>query len=278
MPSQTALMAAAARAAHLIVDDRPPIFADTVAAALLGERADELIGYHRANPTHPLLADVRGLVAARSRYTEDQLGGATQYVILGAGLDTFAERVTTGIRVFEVDHPATQHWKRRRLAARGVPEKVTFVAVDLESDALHDRLVGAGFDPEVPAVVSWLGVLPYLTPPAIAETLAVLGGFAPGTQLVADYLLPEGLRDEAGESYVELVAAATAERGEPWRTYLRPDEATALLHRHGFGEVRHVHQRDCVDPTLWRRTDVLRPIDLAVLAHATVTGAARARR
>jgi O-methyltransferase involved in polyketide biosynthesis len=122
-PSRTALTAAAARAAHLIVDDEPVIFADTLAQALLGERAEELISYHRAHGTHPVLAGARAQVICRSRYAEDRLAeaigrGTRQYVLLGAGLDSFAYRspLARQVRVFEVDHPATQEYKRRAWA------------------------------------------------------------------------------------------------------------------------------------------------------------------
>lgn len=116
-PSMTALLAAAARAAHLIVDDAPPLFADTAAYALLGERADEFVGHHRTYGDHPLLAGARVGVTTRSRYTEECLAssvraGIGQYVILGAGLDSYAYRSSGGVKVFEVDHPPTQEWKR----------------------------------------------------------------------------------------------------------------------------------------------------------------------
>ena len=123
-PSLTALTAAAARAAHLIVDNEPVIFADTLAQAMLGERAEELISYHLAHGTHPVLASARAQVTCRSRYAEDRLAdaigrGIGQYVLLGAGLDSFAYRspLAGRVRVFEVDHPATQEYKRR---VRGV--------------------------------------------------------------------------------------------------------------------------------------------------------------
>ena len=132
-PSRSALTAAAARAAHLIVDGQPTIFADTLAAALLGDRAEELIGYHRLHGTHPVLVGARVQVTCRSRYAEDALAraigaGVTQYVILGAGLDSFAYRgglLAGRVRVFEVDHPASQEVKRAALAAAGieVPEQ-----------------------------------------------------------------------------------------------------------------------------------------------------------
>ncbi len=278
-PSLTALTAAAARAAHLIVDSEPPIFADTLAAALLGDRAGELIGYHRLHGAHPVLAGARTQVTCRSRYTEDALGravcgGVTQYVILGAGLDSFAYRgrPAEGIRVFEVDHPATQDWKRRALAAAKVPVPgyLTFVAADLAADPLADRLAAAGFDAAAPALVSWLGVTVYLRPEAITRTMADVAGFAPGTELIADYMLPEDMRDEAGAVYASLVGQASAERGEPWLSCFAPGEMTDLARQAGFAEVRNVRQRDTIPARLWRRPDSLRPADLAVLFHGVV--------
>jgi methyltransferase (TIGR00027 family) len=278
LPSQTALMAAAARAAHLIVDHEPVIFADELAAVLLGDQADELISYHRAHGTHLVLSCARAQVLCRSRFTEDHLAtcvraGLTQYVILGAGLDSFAYRSAPGpVRVFEVDHPATQRWKRAHLASAGitVPDTVSFAALDFERDSLASRLAQAGFDPSRPALVSWLGVTMYLTQAAIGQTIAEISGFAPGTQLVTDYMLPAGLRDDTGDAYAALVAPAAAERGEPWLTFLAPDDMSALLAGHGFGAVEHVRQRDAVPAALWDRADSLRPADLSVLVRATI--------
>jgi methyltransferase (TIGR00027 family) len=281
LPSQTALTAAAARAAHLIVDREPVIFADDLAATLLGEQAEEFISYHRLHGTHLVLSSARAQVVCRSRFTEDHLAacvgdGVSQYVILGAGLDSFAyrtARTTDGPdRIFEVDHPGTQDWKREHLAAAGIgePDRVSYVPMDFERDSLAGRLGQAGFDPARPALVSWLGVTMYLTRAAISQTLAGIGGFAPGTQLITDYMLPPGLRDEAGATYAGLVAPAAAERGEPWLTFLAPGGMTALLEGHGFGAVEHVRQRDSIPAALWDRTDSLRPAALSVLARATV--------
>ena len=274
--SFTALTAAAARAAHLIVDDEPRIFADTLAAALLGERAEELISFHKLHGTHPVLAGARVQVTCRSRYTEDALSraGVTQYVVLGAGLDSFAYRAGPGgrIRVFEVDHPATQDWKRRALATARipVPDGLTFVEADLASDSLGGRLGAAGFDAPAPALVSWLGVTMYLTPAAIAQTMAAVGGLAPGSELIADYQLPEQMRDEPGAVYGTLVAQASAERGEPWLSYFTPAQMTDLGREAGFAQVRNVRQRDTVPGELWARPDSLRPADLAVLFHGVI--------
>ena len=278
-PSFTALTAAAARAAHLAVDQEPWIFADTLAAPLLGERAEELISYHKLHGTHPVLAGARVQVTCRSRYTEDALSravsrGVGQYVILGAGLDSFAYRAGLAgrVRVFEVDHPATQDWKRRALAAAQVPvpEAVTFVAADLATDSLAGQLLAAGFDTAAPALVSWLGVTMYLTPDAVTDILTAVGRLAPGTELIADYMLPAGLRDEAGAVYGELVAAASAERGEPWLSCFAPGEMTDMARQAGFREVRNVRQRDAIPAGLWQRPDSLRPAALAVLCHGDV--------
>jgi methyltransferase (TIGR00027 family) len=279
-PSGSALTAAAARAAHLIVDGEPRIFADPLAAVLLGDRAEELIGYHRRRGTHPVLVGARVQVTCRSRYAEDVLaraigGGVSQYVILGAGLDSFAYRgglLAGRVRVFEVDHPASQQAKRAALAAAGIgePDSVRYVPADLARDALGGCLDAAGFDASLPAVVSWLGVTMYLTAEAVAETMTALARLAPGTELIADYLLPAGERDEAGELYGTLVARASAEQGEPWRSYFTPEQMAGLAGRAGFGAVRAVSQRDTIAAQLWQRADSLRPARLAMLFHGAV--------
>jgi methyltransferase (TIGR00027 family) len=276
-PSQTALLAAAARAAHLIVDDEPLIFADTLADALLGDRAEEFTGYHRAHGAHIVLSTARAQVTCRSRYAEDRLAaairrGVTQYVILGAGLDSYAYRAGPAgqVRVFEVDHPATQQWKRWQLARAQipVPGSVSFVPADFEAGSLTGRLIANGFSLARPALVSWLGVTMYLTRDAISRTLAEIGGFAPGTELVTDYMLPEAMRDEVGRTYAELVMPVAAQRGEPWLSFFRPDEMSALLAGHGLGAAEHIRQHDQVESAAWNRSDSLRPSSLSYLARA----------
>ena len=280
-PSLTALTAAAARAAHLIVDTEPVIFADTLAQAMLGERAEELISYHRAHGTHPVLAGARAQVTCRSRYAEDRLAdaigrGIGQYVLLGAGLDSFAYRspLAGQVRVFEVDHPATQEYKRRvREVAGGdggTAGGVRFVAADFGRDSLGEALRRAGFDAGQPALVSWLGVTMYLDESAIEATVAVLGGFAPGTEVVVDYMLPAGMRDAAGQMYADLVGQAAAEWGEPWRSAFAPGAMAALLARHGFGPARDVRQRDMIPAAAWDRSDALRPAELFRIAHVAI--------
>jgi methyltransferase (TIGR00027 family) len=276
--SETALTAAAARAAHLIVDGTPVIFADTLAATLLGDRAGELLDYHRKHGDHPVLAGARAQVTCRSRYTEERLArsvrdGVRQYVLLGAGLDSFAHRSALAgrVRVFEVDHPATQEWKRERLSAAGIatPDNLTYVPADFEQGAagVLDR---AGLDPSRPAVFSWLGVTMYLTRSAIADTLATIGRYPPGTEVILDYLVPAELRDEAGQAYVDLVAPVAGQRGEPWLTFPHPDEMADLLAGHGLRPVEQVGLRDMVDAALWHRRDALRPAELSRIARGRV--------
>jgi methyltransferase (TIGR00027 family) len=273
--SRTALTAAAARAAHLIVDGPPTIFADPLAAPLLGGDADELLSYHRLNGSHLVLVGARAQVICRSRYLEDRLAeavdrGTDQFVILGAGLDTFAHRspLAHRVRTFEVDHPASQDDKRVRVAAAGLAGTVSYVDVDVEADDPLARLVAAGFDPTRPAVVGWLGVCMYLTADAIADTAARLARLAPGSELILDYLLSEALRDEAGQSYVDQVAPVSAQWGEAWRSCFAPEELDEVLRRAGFGSTVHIGQRETVPAALWDRTDALAPARLAAIAHA----------
>ncbi len=274
----TALLAAAARAAHLVVDAAPPLFADTAAYALLGDRADELVGHHRAYGEHPLLAGARVGVTTRSRFTEERLAegvraGIGQYVILGAGLDSYACRSQSGeaVRVFEVDHPATQRWKRALVAEAGLASTyATYVPIDLETEPLAYGLLQHGFDPARPALFSWLGVTMYLTRAAIAETLTAIAAFAPGTRIVLDTVLPAGHRDEAGQLYADLLVPAFAKRGEAWVSFFTPDEIAGLLAACGWETIEQVSQRASVDAALWDRSDALRPAELSLLTHARV--------
>ncbi|GII97601.1 class I SAM-dependent methyltransferase [Sinosporangium siamense] len=276
-PSLTALMAAAARAAHLVVDREPLLFEDTLAHTLLGESAEQLIGYHRAHGDHLILSGVRAQVTTRSHYTERRLAasGLPQYVILGAGLDTFAHRspLASRIAVYEVDHPATQRWKRGLLTtARLTPQgEVTFVGADFEADDLFDRLVAHGFDPARPALVSWLGVSMYLTAGAVTSTLTAVGRLAPGSELVMEYALPSSLRDERGAAFAEFAMAASAERGEPWLSFFTPAELSALLTAANLEPAEDVRQEHAVDHAHWQRRDPLLPADACRLVRAVVT-------
>jgi methyltransferase (TIGR00027 family) len=277
-PSRTALVTAAARAAHLIVDREPRIFEDTL-AVLLGGLAKELVGAHRDSADSQNLAHVRVAITTRSRYTEHRLAeavrrGIGQYVLLGAGLDSFAYRspFADQVHVFEVDHPATQAWKRERLGAASiaVPSGVTFVAVDFRVDRLGDRLLEMGFDVTRPAFVSWLGVTQYLTTDAITTTLDAISGLAQGTELVMEYLVPAEMRDEPGQALAEFFMPRAAQSGEPWVTFFTPTGIAEILAARGFVLTEDVGRRDQVEPSLWQRSDGLRPHELGRLVHAVV--------
>jgi methyltransferase (TIGR00027 family) len=270
--SRTALMAAAARAAHLVVDDEPYVFEDPLAAPLLGDRADELIAYHRLHGDHPVLAGARAQVLCRSRYTEDTLHGSgyTQYVVLGAGLDSYAYRSRDGIRVFEVDRAATQEYKRTAVRAAGLTDgadaaEAVYVPLDFEQDDLLDRLVAHGFDPLRPAVVSWLGVTMYLTRPAVERTLAGVAHLAPGTVLVLDHMVPEPDRDSAAQAYVAAVGPMNAQNGEAWLSFFSPADLATLLGAHGM-TAEHTNQHEI----LGTRSDALKPSNLSWITRGTL--------
>jgi len=146
-------------------------------------------------------------------------------VVLGAGLDTFACRNPhRGLRVFEVDHPSTQAWKRERLAAQaiGVPSSMRFVAVDFEKQRLDERLAAGGFRADRPAFFSWLGVTIYLSPQAVAGTLRTIAACARGSQVVFDFATPPADMTEAERQRHEASARQVARSGEPWINYYRP--------------------------------------------------------
>ena len=174
------------RAAHQLYDDPPLVFADPMALRILAEESRvELREREEMERTHPFARGMRAFLCARSRFAEDALAravdqGVRQYVLLGAGLDTYAMRSPHGdVRVFEVDHPATQAWKQHRLEQGGihVPATVTFVPVDFEREELMTKLVVSGFDAHAPALCSWLGVVPYLTREAAVGRSARWAGF-----------------------------------------------------------------------------------------------------
>lgn len=241
-PSRTALGAAGYRAAHQLLEGGK-VFSDPLARTILGDGADTIIAGLSANPAQK---GMRIFIAARSRFAEDCLGvavsrGVRQAVVLGAGLDTFALRnpySDLGLRVFEVDHPATQAWKRRRLSEVGlaIPASLTFAAIDFESDDLGYGLRDAGFDPERPAFFIWLGTVPYLGRDAIAATLRYIAS-VPESEVVFDYSEP--LENYPPERRAEIAALGsyTAEIGEPWLSHFDPDEIAQELREYGFGDL-----------------------------------------
>lgn len=245
-PSRTALLTAYARAYHQIAD-RPAIFTDPLAARLLGVTAEELaeLGTLATDHLGDMVSDRprRLFFAARSRFAEDAVAaaitaGVRQVVILGAGLDTFAYRNTRpDLRVFEVDHPATQAWKRERLTTAGIdrPESLTFVPVDFETQTLAAGLESTGFTRTDPAVFVWLGVVFYLTPNAAHTTLEYIAAQAQPVEVVFDYLQPATTEED--RTYQQARADRLARVGEPLFSYFTPDDIAAQLRALGFTDI-----------------------------------------
>jgi methyltransferase (TIGR00027 family) len=243
--SRTALGAAGHRAAHQVLEGGR-IFADPLAVRILGSYADELIKKAEAEPER---RGMRIFIAIRTRFAEDALAaavarGVTQLVVLGAGLDTYAYRAPAGerLRMFEVDHPATQAWKRERLteAAIAIPESLTFVPIDFERETLAAALAAAGFDSKQPAFFTWLGVVPYLTEQAVNATLSFVAGLAGGAHVVFDYGNPP---IEAGSEYAarhEALAARVAALGESLKSCFETDALHAKLRALGFREIEDI--------------------------------------
>jgi len=235
--SKTALGVAIRRAAHQLVD-QPPVLDDPIALRLIGS------GYprHLERASHRVARDFRAFMAVRSRYVEDKLAeavkqGVQQYVVLGAGLDTFAYRNPfASLRVFEVDFPATQEWKRRMLvnASIAVPAGLTFVPLDFEHHTLAEGLLDSGFDADQPAFFGWLGVIPYLTQEAFRATLDAIGRLPSGSGVGFDYAIAPERLSPAGRVAFKALAARVAAAGEPFRLFFTPESMDLELRRAGF--------------------------------------------
>jgi methyltransferase (TIGR00027 family) len=242
-PSRTALGAARLRAAHQVLD-KASILADPLALRILGDDIEVSLDHARTHTSGPRM---RWFIASRSRVAEDALtiavdAGATQLVVLGAGLDTLAYRTQLAgrLRIFEVDHPATQARKREMLAAAmiAVPETLSFVAVDFEREELSENLQAAGFRPAARSFFSWLGVVPYLTEAAIFSTLGYMAQLPGGAEVVFDYVNPAtSVSAAAGRAAHQALAARVAAAGERFQSYLDTASLCAKMSAAGF---RHV--------------------------------------
>ncbi len=242
-PSRTALRVALRRAAHQLHDAQPLVFADPLAVRILGLAFATELARTPAADRKPFSAALRARMVVRARFAEDVLAegvreqGVRQCIVLGAGLDTFAYRNPwPQLRVFEVDHPATQAWKLEMLRNAGiaVPENVRHVPVDFERQSLARELATAGFDPEVVTATAWLGVAPYLTSEAFAATLSVLGKFAPRSSVVFDYGVARELLSPVEQLMVDSLGSRVAQAGEPFRLTLRPEDLRRALAEAGL--------------------------------------------
>ena len=239
----TAVGAAGHRAAHQVLE-RGIVFADPLALPILGQDADDAIALARERPER---RGLRLFIAMRSRFAEDSAAqaiekGVRQILVLGAGLDTFAYRLEAirDLRVFELDHPATQAEKRRRLTEARIaePSHLSYVAHDFEDGSMKAALKAAGFDPDRRTFVIWLGVTPYLTREALFATLSELAGWPGGAEVVFDYSNPpHAIEDKATRDFHHQMAERVAASGEPFRCYLESAELHARADELGFSEI-----------------------------------------
>ena len=266
-PDSTAARVALWRALHVACDPPPHVLEDEIGLRLLAPDKD----WRRRGDMDPQFTrPFRASIVARARFIEDlvveQAGrGLSQYVILGAGLDSFAQRrpeIASRLRVFEIDQPGPQAWKRQRLMeiGFGVPDWLRFVPVDFEAGgSWQDELATAGFDDSKPAIVVSTGVSMYLTRDANAAKLRQVAALAPGSTLAMTFLLPLELADPEIRTGLEMAEQGARASGTPFLSFFTPPEMVALAREAGFREARHVSAADLAQRYFAGRTDGLRP-------------------
>jgi methyltransferase (TIGR00027 family) len=266
-PDSTAVRVALWRAMHMRVDAPPHVFEDEVGLELVAPDA----GWQERPDMNPLFTKpFRASIIARARFIEDlvveQAGkGVNQYVILGAGLDTFAQRkpeMASALRVFEVDRPATQAWKEQRLMdlGFGIPDWLTFVPVNFESsDDWWQQLLQAGFQFEKPAIVACAGVSMYLTRESISATLRQVGKLAPGSTLAMTFLLPVEMAEPELRTGLSRAIEGARASGTPFISFFLPTDILELAIKCGLKNVQHVSAAALAERYFSGRTDGLRP-------------------
>lgn len=265
-PENTAVRVALWRALHVEADAAPHIFDDVVGLKLVNPAPD----WRRRPDMSPFTRAFRASILARARFVEDLVAeqvalGVSQYVILGAGLDTFAQRQLqpdAKLQVYEIDQPGPQAWKRQRLIelGLGVPPNLHLVPVDFEAgDTWWAKLTASGFDAQRPAVVASTGVSMYLTHEAIVATLRQVAALAPGSTLAMSFMLPIDLADPEVRPGIERAAAGAKANGTPFISFFRPAELLTLASEAGFKTVRHVSANQLAERYFSGRSDGLRP-------------------
>lgn len=249
-PSITASKVAMMRAAHQLFDD-PLVFDDPLALKSIDPKSAAKVRSEPRKYRGRVAKYIRAMVVARARFAEDELlkaveRGVRQYVILGAGLDTFGYRnphSPTGLKVFEVDHPATQKWKRRQLERAGIPipESLTFAPLDFESQSLAEHLPRAGFKSGEPAFYSWLGVTMYLNPEMVKSVLEFVSSSNPaGSGIVFDYVTPPSSQSFLRRLVFRLLSQKVGRFGEPWRSFFDPGSLLKALREMGFVRLKEL--------------------------------------
>jgi methyltransferase (TIGR00027 family) len=265
-PENTAVRVALWRALHVQVDPPPHVFVDEVGMRLVAPED----GWQNRPDMSPFTRPFRASIVARARFIEDLVeeqvnGGVGQYVILGAGLDTFAQRrpeIASRLLVFEIDQPGPQAWKRKRLVelGLGIPSYLKLVPVDFEAgDTWWERLAASGFDSGKAAVVASAGVSMYLTRDAIAATLRQVAELAQGSTLAMSFMLPIELTDPEVRPGLERAAAGARASGTPFISFFTPAEMLSLALDAGFRKVEHVSAAMLAQRYFANRTDGLRP-------------------
>ena len=274
-PSRTALRVAIRRAAHQLAD-RPPVLDDPIALRLIGPG----FGRDLDRAMEKVARDFRAFMAARSRFVEDSLGeavaqGTTQYVVLGAGLDTFAYRKPfPSLRVFEVDFPATQEWKHELLAKAEIPipGSLTFVALDFEHQALLDGLALAGIHLGKPTHFGWMGVVPYLTLEAFRATLRDVAQFPEGSAITFDFAFPPETLTPQRRAIFDRLAERVSAAGEPFQLFFTAAQLGVELAEIGFRRMELVDTDRLNELYFHNRADGLKlsPVGIGMLATARV--------
>ncbi len=265
-PDNTAVRVALWRALHVLADAPPHVLEDDIGLKLVAPEE----GWRQRPDMGPFTRPFRASIVARARYIEDLVAeqsarGVGQYVILGAGLDTFAQRrpeIASDLTIFEVDKPGPQAWKQRRLRELGfgIPAWLRFVPVDFEAgDPWQERLAAAGFDAKRPAVVASAGVSMYLTKEAIQATLQQIASLAPGSTLALSFLLPIEQTNPELRPAMEQAAKGARANGTPFLSFFLPEEMLALARAAGFREAQHVSAALLAQRYFADRTDDLRP-------------------
>lgn len=268
------------RAFHQLMDDEPKILADPVILRLLGPETADKIRANAKLATEERFAAFRGHIVLRNRYAEDCLReaveqGTRQYVLLGAGYDTFAYRQPAwaeALTIFEVDHPASQVAKRKLLASAGiaVPRNLRFAPVNFEFDSLKEGFEAAGFGFTRPAFFSCLGVLVYLEERGIAELFACVGKMARGSEFVFTFSQPESALDERDAATRAKITARVSEMGEPWQSYFEPERLQQALLSAGFSSVSFLTPGEADEKYFRGRSDALRPPRRVRIGRAVV--------
>jgi methyltransferase (TIGR00027 family) len=255
------------RAAHQLLDS-PHVLEDPIAVPIIGPDGLARLESERGGIGGRVSRTIRAFMAARSRYAEDQLAlaigrGAAQYVVLGAGLDTFAYRnpySESALRVFEVDYPATQEWKRRKLADANIaiPASVTYAPVDFERQTLPEGLRQAGFDAAKPAFFSWLGVTMYLREETVMATFGFIASTPAGGGVAFDYGVPRESLGFVGRLALDAISRRVAASGEPFVTFFHPAKLAEQLRKIGFHAVEDMGAEEINSRYFKDRADGLR--------------------